>query len=206
MKYRNYNRAGQGPKPHAFGRSLNRSRELADAPWWVDVYRAALPGFASMSYVGKDGWAQRGGIDRVVTLKSGKTVTIDEKVRERTWPDILLERWSDKSRQVPGWIQQDLACDFIAYVFLDTKTCHLLPYLQLRHAWLINGRYWVERYPAIHATNRGYVTESIAVPIPVIMRALAGAMTLNWDAPQRPRLELTVVANSRAEEIDVSKC
>ncbi len=82
----------------------------------------------------------------------------------------------------------------------------MLPYLQLRHAWLINGRYWVERYPAIHATNRGYVTESVAVPIPVIMRALAGAMTLNWDASQRPRLELTVVANSRAEEIDVSKC
>jgi hypothetical protein len=180
MKHRNYSRAGQGPQAHNFSRSLSRSRELADAPWWTDVYRSALPGFSSMTYVGKDGWAQRGGIDRVITLKSGKTVTIDEKVRDRTWRDILLERWSDKQRQIPGWIQQDLGCDFIAYVFLDTRTCHLLPYLQLRAAWLLHGRQWIEQYPRVLAVNAGYVTESVAVPIPVIMSAIIGSMTVSW--------------------------
>ena len=62
--------------------------------WWTDVYRGAFPDLLSMTNVRKDGWAQRGGIDRVLTLSSGKTITVDEKVREKVWPDILLERWS----------------------------------------------------------------------------------------------------------------
>jgi hypothetical protein len=155
-----------------------------------------------MAYVASDGWAQRGGIDRVVTLRSGKTVTIDEKVRERTWPDILLERWSDKERKAPGWIQQDLACDFIAYIFLDTKTCHLLPCLQLRRAWLLHGRQWVQQYPAIYAVNRGYISESVAVPIPIILNAIVGAMTVNWGKSERGSFGFTEPAKTRRENSD----
>lgn len=168
-------------KVHVFADSLALSHAFAEADWWERAYRAGIPGFQSMSSVRADGWAQRGGIDRIVTLKSGKTVLVDEKVRSHAWPDFLLERWSDRDRRRPGWIQKDLACDFIAYAFVETKVCHLLPYLPLRAAWLRHGREWVRRYPTILANNPGYVTESVAVPIPVVMAAIAGAMAVSWD-------------------------
>jgi hypothetical protein len=96
---------------HNFDTSLALSKEHEDAPWWPEVYARAFPGHLSSVSVREDGWAQRGGIDRVITLRSGKTVTVDEKVRLQDWPDIALERWSDRQRKVPGWIQKDLACD-----------------------------------------------------------------------------------------------
>ena len=117
---------------HDFKQSLELSQATADEPFWEDIYRRAFHGFASMVSVRDDGWAQRGGIDRVITLNSGKTITVDEKLRETDWPDILLERWSNEARRIPGWVQKDLACDFIAYAFRPSRTCYLLPTLSVR--------------------------------------------------------------------------
>lgn len=165
---------------HDFSESLIKSQAQADAPWWIDVYRAAFPGLQAAVNVREDGWAQRGGIDRVLTLKSGRVVTVDEKVREQDWPDILLERWSDEARQSPGWVQKSLACDYIAYAFVPSGTCYLLPTLTLQRAWRMFGRQWAEQYQTVRAQNRGYVTASVAVPIPVLMEALKDAMTVCW--------------------------
>ena len=165
---------------HDFEESLARSHNHADADWWEKVYRQAFPNFSNMVSVRADGWAQRGGIDRVITLKSGKTVTVDEKVREKDWPDILLERWSDEARKTPGWVQKDLACDFIAYAFAPSKTCYLLPFLQLRKAWLQHGRDWVGRYREVRANNGDYVTVSVPVPTKVLLEAISGAMKVVW--------------------------
>jgi hypothetical protein len=49
--------------------------------------------------VRSDGWAQRGGIDRVIALACGRVFTVDEKVRTTDWNDILLEQWSDEGRR-----------------------------------------------------------------------------------------------------------
>jgi hypothetical protein len=165
---------------HDFAASLARSHSYADAPWWLDVYRLAFPNLESMACVRADGWAQRGGIDRVLTLKSGKTIAIDEKVREEDWPDILLERWSDRDRRVPGWVQKDLACDFIAYAFAPSRVCYLLPFLTLRSAWRINGARWIADYREVLAKNPNYTTASVAVPIEVLIRALGDAMRIEW--------------------------
>lgn len=100
---------------HSFAESLALSHAHDDSPWWAEVYSVAFPGFAGMVSVRNDGWAQRGGIDRVITLKSGRVVTVDEKVRSQSYGDILLERWSARERKAEGWIQKDLACDYIAY-------------------------------------------------------------------------------------------
>jgi hypothetical protein len=165
---------------HNFTESLQRSLAQADAEWWMEVYRAAFPGFAAAVSVRDDGWAQRGGIDRVVTLNSGRTIKIDEKVREKDWPDILLERWSDEAKRVPGWIQKPLACDFIAYAFVPSKTCILLPTLTLQRAWRLYGREWSAAFPTVRAQNKGYVTASVPVPRSVLMKALTDAMTVQW--------------------------
>lgn len=170
-------------KVHDFRQSLALSHSYEDAPWWEQVYRQAFPGLQSAVSVRQDGWAQRGGIDRVLTLASGKTLTVDEKVRAEDYEDILLERWSDQERRVPGWIQKPLACDFIAYAFIPSARCYLLPFQGLQRAWRLHGQLWLTRYqPHIEADNGHYVTESVAVPIPVLMEALADAMLVRWSS------------------------
>lgn len=167
-------------KVHDFNESLARSHQYEAAPWWRDVYKKGFPGLASMVTVRQDGWAQRGGIDRVLTLNSGRVVCVDEKVREEDWPDILLERWSDRDRKVPGWIQKSLACDYIAYAFAPSKRCYMLPFLDLRRAWRLNGEAWARVHRTVLAKNPSYVTESVAVPIPILMDALSSSMCISW--------------------------
>lgn len=165
---------------HDFYSSLAKSHAQADAPWWVDVYRKAFADLQSAVCVRRDGWAQRGGIDRVLTLGSGKTYQVDEKVRYEDYPDILLEIWSDEAQRKRGWIQKELSCDFIAYAFVQSETCYLLPFQTLRRAWLQHGQEWVRKYRRVEAQNVGYMTVSVAVPIPVLLDAIRDAMVISW--------------------------
>lgn len=161
---------------HDFATSLALSNEYADAPWWFDIYRRAFPTLLSAVSVRSDGWAQRGGIDRVLTLGCGRTYTVDEKVRANDWPDILLEQWSDEARRSPGWVQKPLACDFIAYAFAPSRKCYLLPVAPLQRAWRLQGRRWVNDYGQRRARNVGYVSTSVPVPIEALLPAMADAM------------------------------
>lgn len=170
-------------KVHDFAERLAFSHAQADAPFWLEVYRKAFPNLVSTVSVRNDGWAQRGGIDRVVTLDSGRTIPIDEKVREEDWPDILLEYWSDRDRKIRGWVCKELACEYIAYAFLPSQTCYLLPTLTLRRSWQINARDWIKRFKRVEAANKGYVTVSVAVPRDVLLVALTDAMRVTWEAP-----------------------
>ena len=128
--------------------------------------------------VRQDGWAQRGGVDRVLTLSSGRTYTVDEKVRLQDWPDILLEQWSDEERRVPGWVQKPLACDFICYAFAPSKVGFLMPVVPLQRAWRMHGRKWLQLYGTRRAQNPGYVSVSIPVPRAVLVQAIAEAMLI----------------------------
>lgn len=168
-----------GGHVHDFDRSLALSHSFADAPWWLDLYREAFPTLVNSTCVRDDGWAQRGGIDRILTLRCGRTYTVDEKVRTSDWPDILLEQWSDEARRVPGWVQKPLACDFIAYAFAPSRRCYLMPVALLQRAWRRQGRDWIDAYGQRRARNPGYVTASVPVPIPVIEAAIAAAMFLS---------------------------
>lgn len=173
---------------HEFNRSLTKAQSIDNEPWWLDIYAQAFPGFLSLTTITKDGWAQRGGIDRVVTLKSGKCLWIEEKVRDKNYGDIALERWSDRARKTPGWIQKDLACDFICYVVRPIKKGYMLPFLPLRKAWIKHGPDWCKLaekgqcdFKIIIAENDGYNTESVGVPAEVLFSALKGAYNFSWD-------------------------
>lgn len=163
---------------HRFQDSLALSEAYADAPWWLEMYRRAFPKLASAVPVRQDGWAQRGGIDRVLTLECGRTYTVDEKVRTEDWPDILLERWSDEARRIPGWVQKPLACDFIAYAFAPSGVCYLLPVVPLQRAWRQHGKEWIRRYGTRRTQNVGYVSVSVPVPTDVLISAIADAMII----------------------------
>jgi hypothetical protein len=171
-------------KINDFDERLNFSHAHGDASWWFEVYRKAFPGLRASVNVRKDGWAQRGGIDRVLTLSSGRTITVDEKVREKVWQDILLERWSDEERKIPGWVQKPLACDFIAYAFVPSATCYLFPTPTLQRAWRLKGLEWIETRQEIRAQNKGYVTVSVAIPIQELLSAISDAMIVTWSADE----------------------
>lgn len=161
---------------HDFASSLALSDSYRDAGWWLPVYRRAFPSLSSAVTVNDDGWAQRGGIDRLLTLSSGKTFTVDEKIRTREWPDILLEQWSDEARRVPGWVQKPLACDFIAYAYAPSGVCYLLPVPALQRAWRQRGRQWIDRYGVRRARNPGYVSVSVPVPRQELMEGIMAAL------------------------------
>lgn len=176
-------------KTHDFQTSLKFSHDQADAPWWTEIYQKAFPTLQLIQDVRQDGWAQRAGIDRRLHLRDGSTVHVDEKVREKDWPDILLERWSDRDRRTPGWIQKELNCDYIAYAFIPTQTCYLLPYRTLQRVWWQKGRGWIalaeadhDGFHVVEARNAGWVTESIAVPIQVLLDTIRDALTVRWSA------------------------
>lgn len=176
---------------HNFHQSLARSHSYENAPWWMEVYREAFPTLLSAVNVRKDGWAQRGGIDRILTLECGRTVKVDEKIRERDYGDVLLERWSDEQRREPGWIQKPLACEFIAYAIVPTRVCWLLPTLSLQRAWRLNGRNWSREFQICRARNecdgRQWTTQCVAVPVAVLFHAIADAMVIGWKAQPAPR-------------------
>ena len=175
---------------HDFAASLARSHAAEDAEWWPRVYQAAFPDLATMTSVRQDGWAQRGGIDRVLTLRSGKTLTVDEKVRSRDYGDVLLEVWSvwrDGKGVDPGWVAKDLACDYIAYAWVPTERCLLLPFQDLRRVWRLHHRVWVDAaklsamgFQIVFADNKRYQTMSVCVPENVLRDAIREAMLVSW--------------------------
>ena len=169
---------------HKFGDSLAASHAQASAPWWWEVYHQAFGDRLEATLcVRHDGWAQRGGIDRQLILTDGTILKVDEKVRYKDYPDFFLEVSSDDSRRPPdGWMEKPLTCDFIAYAFVPSQTCYLLPYQLLKCAWDQHKRGWWTEYGLKSVPNRGYTTTGIPVPIPVVLDAVQDAIRVTWTA------------------------
>ena len=163
-----------------FKQDLEYSHSQSDAPYWKQVYKKAFPDMACMADVRKDGWAQRGGIDRIIITTSGQTWWIDEKVRRQAYKDILLEFISNDTTGSPGWIEKDLACHFIAYAFEPLRHCYLFPIQPLQRAWKMHGASWKTTYDVKIAKNHGYSTHSCPVPIGILMQAITKAMFITW--------------------------
>jgi len=177
---------------HNFKDSLAFSQKYEQAEWWEENYKKAFPDFMAMHTVKEAGWAQQGGVDRVIILKSGKTILVDEKVRKRDSEDILLEYWSVEEKKKPGWIEKDLATDYIAYVFLPSQICYLLPFQLLRKVWEENKTEWIRRskdkkdksFTHVRAENNwnGGKDHScgVAIPIYILMNKLKEASIICW--------------------------
>ena len=165
---------------HSFNESLEQANEVANESWWEDIYRQYFPHFLAMSSPIEDGWGQRAGIDRIILLKSGKQIKIDEKVRYTDYGDILIEYWSDKEHKVPGWGVRELDCDYIAYAVLPTKTCFMLPFDHLQAAVYDNAESWVNQYGGKQAVNQNHTTESMTVPIDILYEAMNKASRVRW--------------------------
>ena len=168
-----------------FNKDLDYSHKQSDQPFWRVIYQQAFPDMVSMVDVRTDGWAQRGGIDRIIITMSGRVWKIDEKARRNVYNDILLEFISNDKTQAPGWVAKDLACDFIAYAQVPAKRCYLLPVVPLQRAWHKHGESWRQKYGQIAAENVNYKTWNCPVPITELMHKIAQAMYFTWNTPTK---------------------
>jgi hypothetical protein len=164
---------------HDFEERLAWSGRAGEEPFWEAVYRKAFPNLAGLTKCARGTEAQRMGIDRLLLLGNGQTLKIDEKKRGREYSDILLERISSTKTGAPGWMEKDLAIDYLAYAFLPSKRCHLFPWYMLRRAWLHYREKWIAEHKEIRAVNEGYETISVAVPTLTLRAAVAKAALID---------------------------
>lgn len=160
---------------HNFNERLRYSQQASAESFWNRVYTKAFPDMVNHMPCNGNTLSQRLGIDRVIHLSSGRTLYIDEKKREKVYSDILLEYISNDSSGTPGWMDKDLQIDYLAYAFMPTKRVYLFDWLMLRRAWLQYKDTWLNKYERIPAKNEGYTTWSVAVPIPVLHKAVRTA-------------------------------
>jgi len=166
------------PIVHDFRERNQWSLSASDEPFWAAVYNKAFPGLLHTE-LNTDIDRQKQGIDRVLYLANGNVLYVDEKKRERVYSDILLEYVSVDSTGAPGWIEKDLAIDYLAYAFIPSKLCYLFPWPMLRRAWLQFRDAWKQAYVPVRAQNRNYVTWSLPVPISVLQRAVSTAAVID---------------------------
>lgn len=160
---------------HDFRERLAFSEVASDEPFWFEVYKKAFPNMVNFMPCPGDTVSQRQGIDRVILLASGRMLKIDEKKREKEYPDILLEYLSVDTTGAPGWIEKDLPIDYLAYAFMPTRRVYLFPWDMLRRTWINMKVDWLSKYPKIEAQNNGYKTHSIAIPTKDLLIAIKNA-------------------------------
>lgn len=135
-------------------------------PFWDEVYKKAFKNMTNHMRGKKEYCAsQINGVDRIIYLENGKTITIDEKVRTKLYSDILLEYISNDKHNTPGWMEKDLSIDYLAYAFLPNSTVYLFDWRMLKRAWDQWKDEWKKIYKIARAENLGYTTISVCVPI-----------------------------------------
>jgi hypothetical protein len=166
---------------HDFNERLQFSLEASCEPFWEAVYNKAFPTMTDLKTI-DDLSKQRLGIDRVVFLENGKEIYIDEKKREKVYSDILLEYISVDTTGAPGWMEKDLAIDYIAYAFMPTQRVYLFPWDFLKRAWDHYKEKWLADYEHIPGYNSNYTTWSVAVPISILQKAVTTATVIQLSA------------------------
>lgn len=162
-------------KVHDFQERLQFSNDHKNESFWQAIYKKAFPDMVFAELATEKSQGQYLGIDRVVHLNTGKTLYIDEKLRDRDYPDIFLEYISNDQTGTPGWMEKDLLIDYIAYAFLPSQRCYLFNWPMLRRAWLQFKDEWLEAYGKKPGRNKYYTTWGIPVPITILLREVKNA-------------------------------
>lgn len=163
-----------------FNQDLEYSQEKSLEPFWDAIYKKAFPEMEWHQPCNDNGNGQYRGIDRVVYLRSGKVIFVDEKKRRKTYPDIALEvkHKFEGGKESSGWMEKGLLIDFLAYAFIPIKTAYLFPWQLLKRTWEAHKKPWIKQYGLIPAENPGYTTYSVPVPIEILLNKLKVSMII----------------------------
>jgi hypothetical protein len=140
------------PTIHNFTESNNEYQDI-DNNWVKDRIMSVFPGSYYVTDEVKHIEAQKRGHDREVHLPHGKVSLLDAKIRRTNYDDILIEfRHSDGQL---GWIEENLTCDWILWIFPNHKTVRL-PFYDLQQAWFKNRDKWLKRAESSKKEDSGY--------------------------------------------------
>lgn len=167
--------SGKPPKVHNFRESLDWSNSKEVQEYWLQVYGKLFGDIGSISEVTGKNQAQRLGIDRVIVLKSGKILRIEEKTRKKDHEDILLEYESGHG-DGKGWANKKLLADYFAYGM--PSQAYVWPYENFRRVWTKRKYKWIKEYKTIQVRNIGWTTKCIAVPIEVFQKEIMKTMLI----------------------------
>lgn len=150
--------------------------------FWNDVYTTAFPNMTNHMHGKKEFCnSQIFGVDRIIYLENGKTITIDEKIRKVVRPDIALEFISNDKKNTIGWMDKDLSIDYLAYAFMPIKTAYLFDWRMLKRVWSYYKTIWIDEYFIAEAKNYDkngnylYTTKSVCVPLDIVTKKCNGA-------------------------------
>ena len=150
---------------------LNQSNNDSQLPFWDKLYRKVFGDTFAGSIICPNKDLQRLCIDRVVILNDGKTILVEEKLREKDYSDILLEYLSVKEREKVGWaVNDDCIANYLVYGKKPTGDFYVFPFKELRNVAKAYKDKWGKEYNYIDAWNpKGkYTTQSIPVPVDVL--------------------------------------
>lgn len=168
-------------KVHEFSKDLKKSHETSQDSLFETCYRTLFGDeFLAMHSHNNDGKHQQTGLDRSVILKSGKCLWIEEKVRDKDYPDILLEFYSNFGAKTPGWIEKPLNCDFIVYAKKPSRKMYIFPTVIIQMAWKKHKNEWIEKYGEKSAFNTTYRTVNCPVPEDVLFKAMYECSIIEW--------------------------
>jgi hypothetical protein len=178
-------------KTHTFSDNLAQSNKDDQAPWWADIYDTYFMDYAGHKFHPEDSPNQRVGKEAEV-WSGDETIWVEQKVRKKDYPDILLEIYLDFENRTTGWARKRLQCDYIAYAVEPAGRCHMLPYLEFRLALEGNLEAWANtynKYPKgppeyrglFPAKNQGLYGPFTTLNLPVPTQVLYDAMGM-WSA------------------------
>jgi len=182
---------------HDFRERLEWSQDLSAEASWADLYRRIWPDLLACVAVVDKCEAQKAGIDRIITLQNGRQFFVDEKKRDTTYDDVLLEIcsvahrfdmgarvWHRTPRDRVGWtLDADKRCDYVVYAIPRRGLVYVLPFDLLRRTlrthyfdWTNHSDWWPKP-----ARNNGYTTVNMAIPWDVLRDAMAQEMRDSWN-------------------------
>lgn len=163
---------------HNFQDSLNGANTLEADKKWIAFYKALFPEMIHCVRLDAYSAFQKWGIDREILLPNGIRITVDEKLRDTTFDDILIEEWSvghyvdgQYIGKKLGWsLDPEKRCDYIAYAIPKIGKCYFIPFDTLRRTCVKNIEKWKQIkikgiYPSYpkDSPNDGYYTRNVAV-------------------------------------------
>lgn len=109
---------------------------------------------------------QKLGVDRVVLLKNGKKLLIEEKFRFNVYNDIFIETHSSDNKL--GWIKKESRTDILVYYIIPLNTIYVFDFRKLKIKFNKWNTEWLLRYGYTRSKNKNYTSKGICIPIDIL--------------------------------------
>ena len=145
---------------NTFRKSLNNSNGVIPHSFYLSIF-----GSGSRVESVTDLTLQKVGADIKVTLKSGDSFYVEEKIRLTTYPDLLLETKSSIERNTPGWIEKESISEWLVYFCKDTKRIFVMKMKDIQTEYNERKTAWLDRHRIVtSSTDNLYHSRNVAVP------------------------------------------